>query len=96
MSARHVNGTHPSFNNTSSMSTQLYSYIGENLSPDKRKVPLKVLFLSADTGGGHRASAEALAKQVSDDTVRYRTLIFIPLSHCISLFCTVVSTPLPW
>lgn len=28
---------------------------------DKR--PLKVLFLSADTGGGHRASAEALGKQ---------------------------------
>jgi len=25
--------------------------------------PLKVLFLSADTGGGHRASAESLAKQ---------------------------------
>jgi hypothetical protein len=25
---------------------------------------LRVLFLSADTGGGHRASAEALAKQV--------------------------------
>lgn len=29
--------------------------------PDNR--PLKILFLSADTGGGHRASAEALAKQ---------------------------------
>lgn len=27
--------------------------------------PLKVLFLSADTGGGHRASAESLAAQVS-------------------------------
>lgn len=27
------------------------------------KRPLKVLFLSADTGGGHRASAEALGKQ---------------------------------
>jgi len=26
-------------------------------------VPLRVLFLSADTGGGHRASAESLAKQ---------------------------------
>ena len=26
---------------------------------------LRVLFLSADTGGGHRASAEALARQVS-------------------------------
>jgi 1,2-diacylglycerol 3-beta-galactosyltransferase len=30
---------------------------------DEKKGPLKVLFLSADTGGGHRASAEALAKQ---------------------------------
>jgi len=30
---------------------------------DLQKGPLKVLFLSADTGGGHRASAEALAKQ---------------------------------
>jgi hypothetical protein len=27
--------------------------------------PMKVLFLSSDTGGGHRASAESLAKQVS-------------------------------
>ena len=26
--------------------------------------PLRVLFLSADTGGGHRASAESLANQV--------------------------------
>ena len=26
--------------------------------------PLRVMFLSADTGGGHRASAEALGKQV--------------------------------
>lgn len=25
---------------------------------------MRILFLSADTGGGHRASAEALAKQV--------------------------------
>lgn len=30
----------------------------------QNKQPLRVLFLSADTGGGHRASAEALAKQV--------------------------------
>ena len=27
---------------------------------------LKVLFLSADTGGGHRASAESLANQVRE------------------------------
>ena len=31
--------------------------------PSKNRGPLKVLFLSADTGGGHRASAESLAKQ---------------------------------
>jgi hypothetical protein len=30
----------------------------------RQKRPLKVLFLSSDTGGGHRASAEALGKQV--------------------------------
>lgn len=30
----------------------------------KSRGPLKVLFLSSDTGGGHRASAESLAKQV--------------------------------
>lgn len=29
----------------------------------QNKGPLKVLFLSSDTGGGHRASAESLAKQ---------------------------------
>jgi hypothetical protein len=35
--------------------------------PTKIKdVPLRVLFLSSDTGGGHRASAEALAKQVRE------------------------------
>jgi hypothetical protein len=27
--------------------------------------PLRVMFLSSDTGGGHRASAESLGKQVS-------------------------------
>lgn len=27
--------------------------------------PLRVLFLSSDTGGGHRASAKALGEQVS-------------------------------
>eukprot|EP00978_Attheya_sp_CCMP212_P036042 scaffold160723_cov45-Attheya_sp.AAC.2 len=30
---------------------------------DKKGGPLKVLFLSSDTGGGHRASAESLANQ---------------------------------
>ena len=33
-----------------------------NNNDDKR--PLRVLFLSDETGGGHRASAEALGKQV--------------------------------
>eukprot|EP00980_Cylindrotheca_fusiformis_P012685 scaffold3103_cov136-Cylindrotheca_fusiformis.AAC.23 len=33
----------------------------ENATGEKR--PMRILFLSADTGGGHRASAEALAKQ---------------------------------
>ena len=32
-------------------------------SSNDNKVALKVLFLSSDTGGGHRASAESLAKQ---------------------------------
>ncbi len=32
---------------------------------------LKVLFLSADTGGGHRASAESLANQVSSQSWGY-------------------------
>jgi 1,2-diacylglycerol 3-beta-galactosyltransferase len=31
--------------------------------PTNKKGPLKILFLSSDTGGGHRASAEALANQ---------------------------------
>jgi 1,2-diacylglycerol 3-beta-galactosyltransferase len=53
--------------------------------------PLRVLFLSSDTGGGHRASAESLAKQfemhfpgstydlldvwTSDGCLPYRTLV---------------------
>ena len=32
-------------------------------SSSEKKGPLKILFLSSDTGGGHRASAEALANQ---------------------------------
>ena len=34
-----------------------------NMSAPPKKGPLKILFLSSDTGGGHRASAEALANQ---------------------------------
>jgi len=34
-----------------------------NMSGMKRNYPLSILFLSADTGGGHRASAESLANQ---------------------------------
>jgi hypothetical protein len=59
-----ANDTKSSYNKSSPMSTQLFSYNGDDLSDEERKVPLKVLFLSSDTGGGHRASAEALAKQV--------------------------------
>ena len=33
------------------------------LDPATHRKPMKVLFLSADTGGGHRASAESLGKQ---------------------------------
>lgn len=39
-----------------------YSANVEEISPCKKG--LKILFLSADTGGGHRASAESLANQV--------------------------------
>lgn len=35
------------------------------VSIERSNGPLKILFLSSDTGGGHRASAEALANQVS-------------------------------
>jgi len=42
--------------------SQLSSCITEQQIQPPRK-PLKVLFLSADTGGGHRASAESLANQ---------------------------------
>jgi len=41
--------------------TKSESVITERIVGEKR--PIKVLFLSADTGGGHRASAEALGKQ---------------------------------
>lgn len=57
----------------------------------KKGAPLKVLFLSADTGGGHRASAESLANQflrhfpgtkydlldiwTEDGVLPYRTLV---------------------
>jgi len=39
----------------------MVSSVAAGSSEDKR--PMHILFLSADTGGGHRASAEALAKQ---------------------------------
>lgn len=59
-----ANETKSSYNKSFPTSTQLFSYNGDDLSQEETKVPLKVLFLSSDTGGGHRASAEALAKQV--------------------------------
>jgi 1,2-diacylglycerol 3-beta-galactosyltransferase len=58
---------------------------------DQSRGPLRVLFLSSDTGGGHRASAESLAKQfqiefpgstydlldvwTADGVLPYRTLV---------------------
>mmetsp|Transcript_11615 Transcript_11615/g.25458 ORF Transcript_11615/g.25458 Transcript_11615/m.25458 type:complete len:616 (-) Transcript_11615:420-2267(-) len=36
---------------------------GDQIPAERKQRPLKVLFLSSDTGGGHRASAEALANQ---------------------------------
>jgi len=58
-----VNIGHPSIPDPSEVcEDQKYSNIN-SLTSDQRKGPLKVLFLSADTGGGHRASAESLAKQ---------------------------------
>lgn len=36
---------------------------GKQTRPEPKRGPLKILFLSSDTGGGHRASAEALANQ---------------------------------
>jgi hypothetical protein len=60
------------------------------------KKAMRVLFLSADTGGGHRASAEALAKQVR--YVRLSNLAKNLLSNIPSLHCVTntVSTPLSW
>lgn len=50
---------------TSSNETTAFRY---SANVDDESVPcrkgLKILFLSADTGGGHRASAESLANQV--------------------------------
>eukprot|EP00584_Thalassiosira_punctigera_P011987 CAMPEP_0172552628 /NCGR_PEP_ID=MMETSP1067-20121228/46460_1 /TAXON_ID=265564 ORGANISM="Thalassiosira punctigera, Strain Tpunct2005C2" /NCGR_SAMPLE_ID=MMETSP1067 /ASSEMBLY_ACC=CAM_ASM_000444 /LENGTH=631 /DNA_ID=CAMNT_0013340655 /DNA_START=150 /DNA_END=2045 /DNA_ORIENTATION=- len=37
--------------------------IEEQTLAERKRGPLKILFLSSDTGGGHRASAEALANQ---------------------------------
>jgi len=54
-SSQHVVGLNPSGITVPS---------GGSLEQDKKKGgPLKILFLSADTGGGHRASAESLANQ---------------------------------
>jgi hypothetical protein len=61
-------------NNTSSIvkNSTLFSYAAQTRDSEKAgngdvatgSKALKVLFLSADTGGGHRASAESLANQV--------------------------------
>lgn len=52
-------GTHPP--KMASTGTTTPSDDGAAATSDKR--PLRILFLSSDTGGGHRASAEALATQ---------------------------------
>lgn len=48
------------------------------ISFQKRK--LKVLFLSADTGGGHRASAESLANQVCTSNLFF--VLVYQLKNC--------------
>lgn len=45
------------------LSSSILEDDGINESTTTKKRPLRVLFLSADTGGGHRASAESLARQ---------------------------------
>ena len=49
---------------------------------------LRVLFLSADTGGGHRASALSLAKQVRR---RMSKKTDVPISCAQSLDCIIDS-----
>ena len=76
---------------TSSIPSQVKSGDEEDQDKMKQTRPMKVLFLSADTGGGHRASAESLAKQferlypgttydlldiwTTDGCLPYRTLV---------------------
>ena len=43
---------------------------------------MHILFLSADTGGGHRASAESLAKQVRIHWIdTYTVAMILGFSH---------------
>lgn len=46
-----------------SLSDEKSSSTENNTTTKNKNRPLKILFLSSDTGGGHRASAEALANQ---------------------------------
>eukprot|EP00546_Thalassionema_frauenfeldii_P009751 CAMPEP_0178914470 /NCGR_PEP_ID=MMETSP0786-20121207/11444_1 /TAXON_ID=186022 /ORGANISM="Thalassionema frauenfeldii, Strain CCMP 1798" /LENGTH=519 /DNA_ID=CAMNT_0020587383 /DNA_START=107 /DNA_END=1666 /DNA_ORIENTATION=+ len=51
------------FNSTGLSATLDSSQGNDHTDISAGKRPLRILFLSSDTGGGHRASAEALAKQ---------------------------------
>ena len=60
---------------------------------ERKKGPLKILFLSSDTGGGHRASAEALANQVStSSTVNDVIFVSIEVVYSRQLFSLLTST----
>lgn len=49
--------------NSGSVSTTSVSSAFPDHNPQNKKTAMKILFLSSDTGGGHRASCESLAKQ---------------------------------
>ena len=60
---------------------------------ERKKGPLKILFLSSDTGGGHRASAEALANQVStSSTVNDVIFVSIEVVYSRQLFSLLTSS----
>lgn len=56
--------------------------IFQNKRKQDAKRPMHILFLSADTGGGHRASAESLAKQVRIYWIdTYTVVMILGFSH---------------
>ena len=46
--------------------------------PQNPKPPLKVLFLSSDTGGGHRASSTAIATQIQNQNGNPKNTVLLP------------------